>query len=368
MITARQQECWDLAEQGLSQRQIAAQLETSQSTVHYHLGVARAFYDLDPAIKDSMVQVGTNMVPSLAWAKTKSADGTSYSVLLKPDPTSADALARIKAAFEDIPPAPAVSPPATERTDTLALLPHADFHLGMTVEAEEAGRDYNRKIAVERILDGMSQCLASTPNCAVAQILNCGDFTHSNDDSDTTFKSKHRLKTEGSHHDNIRLAIDTTANLIDMALQKHTEVRYRAIKGNHDPNTPAPLACAMEQRYRNEPRVKIEIADSPWWVMGFGKVFLSAHHGDGRNAKELAAYLPGAFPKIWGACEEWHLFTAHLHHHKSDTFGHVEWHQLPSVCSLDQYASGHGYGGKAGLKAMSFHKEDGMQSDYRCRL
>ncbi|MCJ8336651.1 MAG: hypothetical protein MJH10_20900, partial [Epibacterium sp.] len=53
----------------------------------------------DPAINASMNAVGTNLIPKLAWAKTKGEDGTSYSVLLKPDPLPDDTLDRIRQAF-----------------------------------------------------------------------------------------------------------------------------------------------------------------------------------------------------------------------------------------------------------------------------
>jgi hypothetical protein len=276
---------------------------------------------------------------------------------------------RIRDAFESLPPAkPVVRSRSTKREDILAFLPHADWHLGMNVNEQQTGKDYNRHVAVDTILAGTERCIASQPACETAIIMNAGDLLHANDDADVTPRNKHKLKVEGTHHQNFETAVETTVGLIDMALSWHGSVEYRAIPGNHDPNIPGPLSVALRAYYRQEPRVKIVVDENKFYQRNFGVNFIAAHHGDGRNPKELAAGLPGRFPQEWGKAKHWHFFTAHCHHHKSDTFGHVRWFQLPSVCSLDTHAADLNYGGSAGLRAITFHKANGLETDFTVNL
>jgi DNA-binding Lrp family transcriptional regulator len=81
-ITQEQEDALRLIESGMSQRQAAEALGISRAGLRDRLD--RAKRNIDPAIQASMTAVGTGLVPALAWAKTKSEDGTSYSVLLKP--------------------------------------------------------------------------------------------------------------------------------------------------------------------------------------------------------------------------------------------------------------------------------------------
>ena len=95
--------------------------------------------NVDPAISASMEAVGTMMIPQLAWAKTKSEDGISYSVLLKPVANAEDALERIRAAFEGMEPAEPVTPPERVLDDLCSVYPVMDLHLGMHAWGRETG-------------------------------------------------------------------------------------------------------------------------------------------------------------------------------------------------------------------------------------
>ena len=264
---------------------------------------------------------------------------------------------RIRSAFDDIPPAIPTPQPEHIMADSLALLPHADCHWGMVVTADQVGgRPYNREIASERFKIGVSRCVMNGPPCHTAYILNAGDLTHANDDNDVTPRSKHKLKVEGTHMQNFELSVTLTAYKIDLALQRHGRVIYRAIPGNHDPNTPGPLSIALRERYRNEPRVEVIVSEDEFWQMNWGNVFLSGHHGHARNPKDVCPELPGRFPTQWGEAKAWHFFTAHKHNYQTMKYGPVRHHQLPSVCSADTHAAWSPYDDDAGMLAMTFHK------------
>lgn len=277
-------------------------------------------------------------------------------------------LDRIREAFDGIEPAKPIAPPEDTVSDFLAFIPHADVHIGMVATKDHVGRDYNRQIAADRFKAGVSYSIAATPPSAQAVILNAGDLLHANDDTDATPRNKHKLKVEGTHHDNFGLSIELTIYAIDLALQRHGKVTYRGIPGNHDPNIPSPLSYALNAYYRNEPRVDVIVSQDEFWHMNWGDVFLCAHHGHGRNPKDVCAEIPGKWPVEWGKAKEWHYFSAHRHSYKTVPYGPVRHHQLPCVCSLDDYAAGGPWPDDAGMMSWAFHKKSGMKTTYTVKL
>ena len=108
-ISDVQQQAYDAVLEHGTIRAAARALGEGYSSVHRKYNMAKAKIELDPAIHDSMTAVGTGLVPALAWAKTKSENGTSYSVLLKPpQEAESDYIDRLAEAFSDIPVAPPI--------------------------------------------------------------------------------------------------------------------------------------------------------------------------------------------------------------------------------------------------------------------
>lgn len=285
-----------------------------------------------------------------------------------PEADTESLIERLQGAFTDIPAAPAIIRPDTVRKRSVAFLPHSDWHLGSVASADHVGKDYNRKIAVERLKDGFSECHEAIPASETAIILNNGDMTHANDDRDVTFKSQHKLKVEGTHHDNLVLAVQSTAWMIDAALQKHGEVVYRANPGNHDPNTPSVLSIALTERYRNEPRVKICGDQRESWVWQRGKLFLCSHHGHGMKPQQYCLNIPARFPEMFGLSRHWFFITGHLHSFIDQTYGGIRHWQLPAVCAIDSHADGRGYADTGAMMAARFDTMDGLKNMHHVSL
>lgn len=273
-------------------------------------------------------------------------------------------LDKIRAAFDDLKPVAPVAPPETSDADTMAFFPHADLHMGMVANSDQTGaEEYNRRIAIDRFKAGATECIVGTRPCAKALILDAGDEMHANDDTDRTPRSGHKLKVEGTHHQNLGACIEVNSFAIDLALRHHATVEYRAIGGNHDPNIPAPILYALQQRYRDEPRVNIVVKENEFWQLNWGRAFLCGHHGHNRKPKDVCQELPGKYPREWGEAEEWHYFTAHYHEYRSIMYGPTRHHQLPAVCSMDTHSAWAPYSGRAGMLALTFHKKAGLKNN-----
>lgn len=331
-----------------------------------------AGYTLSPGAKSAIEETG--LAPNeaiLGWRRVPDDEGGFNSVMWRKQPIEADLESmteKVVAAFSEIPAAPAIIKSEKSPEGRFRFIPYADVHIGASASADRVGAAYNPKIARERLENGFAECAASLPAAEETVILNNGDLTHANDDRDVTPKSGHRLKVEGSHHDNIALSIALTVWQINHALQSSDVVRYRPNPGNHDPHTPSYLTLALKAHYRQEPRVIIEDSQRAAWVYQRGKVFLATHHGHGIKAKEFVSHIPGKYAREFGRSLFWYFFTAHFHNEKQESFGPVKWFQLPSVCSLDQHADDMGFSDTAAMRAMLFDDRAGLKNDITVRF
>ena len=332
-------------------RQLGLNVNTFKSRVKQHLE--------DPAITDAQAAVGTNMRPSLMWAKTKSEDGTSYSVLLKPDPLTDDNLERIKEVLEGLQPAKPVAAPTHADKDLVTLYPIADLHAGMMAWGRETGEDYNTEIATERLKSWMGQCISSSPKSGLGIVLGAGDLLHANDMTNATPQSKHVLDVDTRHFKTLDKLIEAMAVSVDLALHHHDNVLVVVKPGNHDRDAYLAILFALDQRYRNEPRVTVEKNPSEFWAFQFGLNMLAAHHGDKAKAERMVMYLADEFPEMWGATRHRYLWTGHLHHHKSQDLGGVQWEQLRAMTARDAYAASHAYSARSQMQAITYHRDKG---------
>jgi hypothetical protein len=348
-----------------SKTEAARHLGIPRTTLTHRLGMA----GVDPAIKDSMSAVGTDLVPALAWAKTKSKDGTSYSVLLKPAQREpADIAAEICDAINAIKPIKPIPAPRHSDADLLTVYPIADAHIGMLAWDRETGEDYDTKIALARIRDGMGMCVSGAPASGTAIILDVGDLTHADDNTNATPRSKHPLDTDSRHFRTLDAAIEALASATECALHKHDNVIVRVLRGNHNESSYLAVMFALFERYRDNPRVTVEKTPCDFFVHEFGAVMIAAHHGDKAKAERLVLHMADQWPEMWGRTRYRFYFTGHLHHLKMQDIGGVQVEQLRAVTAKDAYAASHAYSAFAQMQAVTYHKERGEISRVKVAL
>jgi hypothetical protein len=323
------------------------------------VGRARGFAD-DPAIRDAKAAVGTGLNPVLAWAKTKSDDGTSYSVLLRPDPVPVEGIIdQIREALDGFPAMPAIQPPKHAETDLLTLYPIADAHIGLLAWGKETGEDYDINTARERLIDWMGRCVQSSPASGTAVVLDVGDLLHADDQTNQTPKSKHALDVDTRHYRTVETTIATMAAAVEMAASKHERVIVRILPGNHNPTSYLAILFALAERYRDTPHIEVQKVPGEFFAYQFGKVLIAAHHGDKAKAERMVMFLADQYAAMWGRTFYRYLWTGHLHHHKSADIGGVQWEQLRALTARDAYAVSHSYTARAQLQAVTYHRSRG---------
>ena len=322
----------------------------------------RKDYRLDPAIKDGMQAIGTNMVPALAWAKIPPKDGEiGYSLMLKPEAEPPEAVAdRIRAALEGMEPAEPVLAPESVMADLCAVYPLMDAHVGMMAWGRETGsQDYDLGHAAQDMRHAFAKVLALTPAAEQAILLIGGDYFHSDDTRSETPANRHKLDVDGRFWKVLDVGIGIIAETIHRLLQKHASVLVRVLRGNHDPHSSMTLNFALAERYRNDARVTVEKDPRDLFMFQWGKCAIFAHHGDKGKPQQMALYLSDVCP-FWSQTRHRHYLTGHVHHDHAKDLGPLRHESLRAFCPPDAYAAGMGYGGRRALQSMTFHKADGL--------
>lgn len=270
-----------------------------------------------------------------------------------------DILARIREAFEGM--APAAPVPAPEYADAhlCTVYPIADVHLGMLAWGRHGGRNFDTDIAADRLKTWMAQCIASSPSSDTAIILDVGDYTHADDDTYQTPRSKHVLDVDTRMFRTLEIGIATLSSAVEMALTRHKHVRVCILPGNHDSTIYLAVMFALAERYRNEARVEVHKQPSEFFLHEFGRVMIAAHHGDKAPADRIVHFVADEFAEAWGRTKHRFLFTGHKHHHKSQDIGGMRWEQLRAVTERDAYAVSHAYAARAQLQAITYHVDRG---------
>lgn len=357
-MTPAQQEALDALEKYGGVNAAARALGIARSSLQERIRRART--DIDPAIQDSMSAVGTGLIPALAWAKTKNPDGTSYSVLLKPPEADPVELSEaILAALRDLPAAPSVPAPQVVEKDLLTLYPIADAHIGMMAWGQETGEDYDTKIAASRLSKWVSRAVAAAPASETAIILDVGDLTHADNDTNQTPASKHNLTVDTRHFRTLDATITALVTAIDAARAKHNRVIVRILPGNHNETSYMAVMFALAERYRLDDRVSVDKVPGEYFIHEFGKVMIAAHHGHKAKPDRLVHFFADECAEIWGRTKHRFLFTGHLHHARMQDIGGMTHEQLRAVTARDAYAFSHAYAARSQLQAITFHRVDG---------
>lgn len=351
---SQKEQCFELRKQGLSHREIAAELGLNRGTIHTWLNKN------DPAVQAAMNAVGTELVPSNFWAKTQKDGSTTYSVQLRPEKNTGPSIEELKEAFKGIPQAPKIPSPRYTLRDQVTLYPLFDVHLGLRAEANITGEDVDVASTKGRLTSAVAELVATAPASELAIIANGGDFTHADDDENATPANKHTLDVACRNFTTVTEAVDLIASLIEMALKKHRRVKYVSVPGNHDPKNWVTLMVGLYYRYQKHQRVEIELTPIEIAFVEFGETLVAIHHGHKKkNPRDLVAFFAAEYPEVWGRTRRRYLFTGHDHNWSGQRFPGMYWERFEPVTSRDHYAASSLYDQASSVSCITYSKEGG---------
>lgn len=278
--------------------------------------------------------------------------------------------AAIEALVEDVRAgsSPLIVGPEHSNDDLLVVIPMGDPHFGMFSWARETGENFDLKIAERVTIATIDRLVDSAPAAKEALLLNLGDMFHADDGTNRTRQSGAVLDVDGRFPKIATVAIRAMIHCINRMLEKFEVVHVRCNRGNHDPHQSIMLALALEARFHDQPRARINTEPTSFFYHLFGKTLIASTHGDGAKLTDLGAIMANDEPAMWAQSiyRVWHV--GHFHHDQlKDQIGcTVETHR--TLAAKDSWHTHQGYRSMRDMKAIVYHREFGEVTRIRCPI
>lgn len=261
---------------------------------------------------------------------------------------------------------PLVAPPEVSNDKLLSIYPIGDQHHGMYAEAEQTGDEYNTDISAKLLTSHVDYLASQAPNSAHALLLDVGDFHHANCSNMETPQSRHRMHTTASYGKVMKSGAMALVHCTLRLLEKHQNVTVWIMPGNHNPDAAFATAMALSFYFHNEPRVTVDLGNSAFKYMRFGKNLIGSHHGDGVKGSNLPLVMAVDRPEDWAASEYrvWHC--GHIHHKtvKEEPGCDVETHR--TLAPSNDWDHKKGYRSKREMQRIDYHFDLGECSRQPC--
>ena len=251
--------------------------------------------------------------------------------------------------------------PKCDTKDLLAVYPMGDPHIGMYSWAPETGANFDTKIAESRLVAAVDHLVEVAPACEQALIINLGDFFHADNNSGVTTRSGARLDVDGRWAKVLAVGLRTLHRCIDRALQKHKRVRVICEIGNHDDHSSVMLALALNERYRNEPRVQIDTSPSPFHWHEFGQCLIGTTHGNGPKLEKLGGIMAHDQPEAWGRTQHRLWYVGHFHHQRVLELPGCTVEVFRTLAPRDAWANQAGYRSGQSMVCDVLHRDYGRE-------
>lgn len=267
-------------------------------------------------------------------------------------PESVEAAAKLLAErHKPLPPPRPLPRKPVEGAPQLAVLGIYDAHIGSLCWGEEVGKDYDMKISGDRAKNAIDDLVTDLRKYPIGQVLIPigNDLMHfDNFRGETT--SGRVIVDQDTRYPRVVLAChDVIAHQIDRALEVCDDIDIFWVGGNHDYVASLHFCHWLAQRYRNDPRVKVDTSPKKRKYRVWGQTLLGFTHGDKINPKETYRLMAEEASEHWhgAACREWH--TGDKHRRKQidqtvvDSTGTVTFRINPSLAQSDFWHYEQGY-------------------------
>lgn len=251
-----------------------------------------------------------------------------------------------------------VAMPTNRAEDLLCVYPFGDPHFGMHAWADEAGENFDLKIAERDLVTAVDHLVSLAPPAKTGLIISLGDMFHSD--------SKRPSTTAGTPVDVdtrwgkvLNVVIRAMRRCIDRALEVHEQVHVICASGNHDDLTSLVLAVCLSQYYEREPRVHVDTSPSKFYWYRHGRCLIGVHHGDTAKAQDLLGVMACDRARDWGETFHRHFYCGHVHHQSVTELPGVIVETFRTLAPKDAWHSAQGYRSGRDLRLDVVHKEDG---------
>jgi hypothetical protein len=249
---------------------------------------------------------------------------------------------------------------APKRTDAdlLACYLLPDLHIGMVAWAEEAGEDWDLKIAREALRRNFGALVVRTQPAERALLLIPGDLIHSNSKQGATAAGT-RVDVDTRYPRVAREVVSFLRYACDLLLQKHRAVVVDLVPGNHDEDAAMLLQIALGALYEQEPRCIVSQDVATFRAHRHGRCLIATCHGHTIKHRQLESLMASQWPRDWGETQHRHWYVGHVHHDTVAEHRGCTVETLRTIAPKDAWHAAQGYRSSRDLKCDLWHKELG---------
>ena len=189
-----------------------------------------------------------------------------------------------------------------------------DYHLGMQAWHEEAGEDWDLKIAEQMLYSWIKRATEQAPKAHTAIFAQLGDFLHWDGLEAVTPTSGHVLDADTRFQKVVRVAIRTMRRTIEELRKKYQHVIVVVADANHDPAGCVWLRDWLAAMYENEPRVTVDTSADTYYCVEWGDTSLFFHHGHKRKPSAIDDVFAAKFRAVFGRTKHSYAHMGHMHH------------------------------------------------------
>ena len=228
-----------------------------------------------------------------------------------------------------------------------------DAHIGSYAWNSEVGADWDVDIACHRIFQSVDDIVSEAKLYPISRVLMPigNDFLHFDSVRATTAMGDHYLDVDTRFARVYLAGLKCLSYMVERAVEiaGHVEIIY--VPGNHDTSSSFTLCAALAQRYRNDPRILVDLSANPRKYRSHGGTLIGFDHGTVKPER-LAMNLATEARDLWGNSTYREVQIGHKHQRRERMFeGVVPTNGIlvrtnPSLCNVDIWSHRQGMTGE----------------------
>lgn len=268
-----------------------------------------------------------------------------------------EAITLLTSELQPLPPIPQIIP-TTDDTATLYI--SNDIHFGALMWAPESGTDWDLPIAVDTVKAAYDYLFASSPSSRVGIVTDLGDLMEVDSFKNLTPQSGNPLAVDGRFPKIMRAAYSALVYAIQRALEKHEQVYFINIAGNHDMTVGHAIREVIRAVFADNPRVIIDNSPSAIKYFQHGQTLLQFAHGDGLKMRDAGEVMAHDCESIFSSTK--YRYAHFGHTHKDAVYDgrlcRSESHR--NLAPLNDWAAHKGFRRQLGtMKSITYHSDKG---------
>lgn len=257
--------------------------------------------------------------------------------------------------------------PKSESSDLMTAYVMGDPHIGCYAHAQEAGENFDIKIAREDLLAATSRLIRAAPKTDRALIANLGDFFHADNRGNTTTRGT-PVDVDTRWPLVLQAGCMLMVDLITMSLSKHPSVTVLNCIGNHDDHSSVMLSAFLAAYFHEEERVEVLPTTNKFHYVQHGKTLIGATHGDTVKLNSLSEIMATDQPEMWATAQHRYWYTGHIHHTTKQELRGCVVESFRTLAAKDAWHMNSGYRSGRDMYCIVHDKEYGEVERHRCDI